>query len=320
MKTCSYSVGVLLLLLLLTTGCGCDQQGPEIFNLFAKQDSTPPKLLSAKATDTATITFIFDEVLANKHITIKVAGISSTNFLQKRETVTLYLPSAMEIGSSIRIEGRVEDLWGNSTCFSLDVWANNPSRAELMINEFSTKGSATNPDRVELFVTKGGNLAGITVAHGVGPYASDQCILPNKEVYAGDFVVIAFQPSDSQSEFQSEYLSGLSSNNGCITISESPNWESPVLDAVVYSNKTTTTYGGFGSKNTELVVQQLYQCGQWFSPLAEQAIDSTSSTATRTMCRRAYTDTNSELDWYICATKEASFGSENSTTEFEATL
>ncbi len=317
MKRSPYTLAALLLLLLLTISCGCNQEGPTSINLFAQQDSTPPKLLSANATDRATITLKFSEELRSKSITLLVNGMENTNFLCKKETIMLYLTSFMEIASSTRVEGRVEDPWGNSTRFSLDIWAHNPNRAEVLINEFSTKGSGNNPDRVELLVTKGGNLAGITVANGVGPYAKDRCILGDKQVFSGDFVVIAFQAGASSTEYSSERLTGLSSNNGCITVTESPDWESPIIDAVLYSNKTTTTYGGFGSRESEEGSRLLYEGRQWDSPLSEKAIDSTNSTATRTHCRDSYKDTNSAEDWYVCDTKGASFGGENSEIRFQ---
>lgn len=307
----------MLLLLLLTISCGCNQEGPESINLFAQQDSTPPKLLSAKATDTATITLKFSEKLRSKSISLLINGVENTNYLCRRETIMLYLTSAMEIASSTRVEGRVEDLWGNSTRFSIEVWAHNPNRATVLINEFSTKGSTNNPDRVELLVTKGGNLAGITIANGVGPFAKDRCILGDKRAFAGDFLVIAFQAGATPTEYSSEHLKGLSSNNGCITVTESPNWESPIIDAVLYSNKTTTTFGGFGSRESEEGALLLYQGRQWDSQLSEKAIDSTDSTATRTHCRNSYRDTNSAEDWYVCDTKGASFGEENSDIRFQ---
>ncbi len=316
MKTCTYTLATILMLLLLTTGCGCNQEGPKITDLFAQQDSTPPKLLSAKAIDTASITVKFTEELQSKSIMLKVNGVRNTNYLCVRDTLMLYLPSPMEIATSTRLEGRVEDQWGNSTRFSVEVWAHNPNRAGILINEFSTKGSANNPDRVELRITKAGNLAGITVSNGVGSYIKDRCILGDTQVFAGDFVVIAFQQGETEMPNTSEYLGGLGSNNGSITVTESPDWESPVLDAVLYSNRTTTTYSGFGSKETEACALLLYQGRQWDSQLAEKAIDSTNSTATRTLCRYNYSDTNSEQDWYVCDTREASFGGENSTIPY----
>lgn len=316
MKTCKLILIFAFLVILLTSGCGCNQEGPTGINLFEKQDSTPPKLLSAQAVDTTCIKLIFSEDIQGKTINLLVNGVKTTNLLCRGETILLYLTTAMDIASSARLEGRVEDFWGNSTRFSLSVWAHNPNRAEVLINEFSTKGSGNNPDRVELLVTKAGNLAGLTVANGVGPLASDRCILGDKWVYQGDFVVIGFQEGGTEALYPSENLGGLSSNNGCITVTESPDWESTILDAVIYSNKTTTTFSGFGSRETELGASQLYESGVWNSSLAEEAVDSTDSTATRSICRENYTDTNSQNDWYICDTKGASFGRENSPTRY----
>lgn len=315
MKQCTLTLASALMLLLLTIGCGCNQEGPGCINLFAQQDSTPPMLLSAKAIDTATITLQFSEELRASSITLLVNGVENTNHLYKRETIMLYLTSPMPIASSTRLEGRVEDLWGNSTRFALEVWAYNPNRACVLINEFSTKGSGASPDRVELLVTKAGNLSGLTLANGVGPYAKDRCILGDKRVFAGDFIVVSFQAGSDA--YQSEHLGGLSSNNGCIVVTESPDWQSPIIDAVLYSNKTTTTHGGFGSRESEESARLLYEGRQWDSSLSDKAIDSTNSTATRTLCRDSYSDTNSAQDWYVCDTKGASFGMENTSKRYE---
>ena len=61
-----------------------------------------------------------------------------------------------------------------------------------------------------------------------------------------------------------------------------------------------------------MIVSYLVQRNQWNSAKSEGSIDSTDSTATRSFCRDKGKDTNSKEDWYICATKEASFGSVNS--------
>ncbi|MDY0287770.1 MAG: hypothetical protein RBR15_02970 [Sphaerochaeta sp.] len=315
MKQCTLTLASALVLLLLTIGCGCNQEGPGCINLFAQQDSTPPKLLSAQAIDTATIALKFSEELRPLSITLLVNGMENANHLYKRETIMLYLTSPMPIASSTRLEGRVEDLWGNSIRFALDVWAYNPNRACLLINEFSTKGTGASPDRVELLVTKAGNLSGITLANGVGPYAKDRCVLGDKRVFAGDFLVVSFQGGSD--EYQSESLGGLSSNNGCIIVTESPDWQSPIIDAVLYSNKTTTTHSGFGSRESEESARLLYEGRHWDSPLSDKAIDSTNSTATRTLCRDSYRDTNSAQDWYVCDTKGASFGMKNTSKRYE---
>ena len=65
-------------------------------------------------------------------------------------------------GKKTELKGRVNDWIGNSLTFTLGLWGYNPNLPTLLINEFTTKGSGNNPDRVELLVLKG-NLAGITL-------------------------------------------------------------------------------------------------------------------------------------------------------------
>lgn len=302
--------------LLLATGCGCDHSIPSVNDLFSQQDSRPPMIVSSKAADTSTVVIQFDENLEKNSITLNVNGVPNTNYLCNQSTLSLFLFAPMKLATFCNVEGRVEDKRGNSTRFSLNVWAKNTNRASVIINEFSTKGSTSNPDRVELLVTKGGNLAGITLANGSQSSYTDRCILPDLRVYQGDYLVVSFQKGEERTQFSSEKLVGLGSNNGCLTICESPDWESALLDAVLYSNLTTSTYNGFGSRALEEGAKTLYEQGQWTAFQVEGAINSSNSTATRTLCRNQGQDTNSKEDWYVCDTKEASFGTRNSSKHF----
>ena len=128
--------------------------------------------------------------------------------------------------------------------------------------------------------------------------------------------MVRFQSGDDGGEYTSENLSGLGSNNGALSLALSPEWESPIIDAVVWGNLVTTTFEGFGSQALQNQVATLFEAGQWVSSSSADSIDSTSSTATRSFCRDRLIDTNSNSDWYICDTRQASFGARNSEKRF----
>ncbi len=309
MKYCTL---VLLAILLITAGSGC-RQADEVINVLSqKRDSTPPTLISwqMKSPSTATLTFSEPVVIKGSDFSIETIGITSATV--SMTTVTITMAEAIALGKCVRLYGRVEDLSRNSLRFAITLWAKNPQPARLLINEFTTKGTEVNPDRVELVVLERGNLAGITLYAGSPASYSDRLIFEDRWAERGTYVVVRFQDGQDGGEFESEQLAGLSSNNGALSVALTPEWSSPIMDAVVWGNRVTTTYEGFGSEALLTQVGQLAEAGQWSSNKSGDSIDSSLSTATRSFCRDRLIDTNSERDWYICDTRQASFGGPNS--------
>lgn len=302
-----------LIMLILLVGCGCEQSPASLHNLFTQTDSTPPKLLQYEAISSKVVLLTFDEPLDDSSVSIVCNTREPSSVSISSETLTICLEEELVLGQGVPLQGRVSDMRGNSLRFSLTLWARNQNPPTLLINEFTTKGSETNPDRVELLVTSRGNLAGITLYAGRDGVYSDRYIFADRMVERGAYLVVHFSKgTQEENVLASELQAGLGSNNGCLSLARSPEWESPLLDAVVWGNHTTTTHDGFGSEDLATNVSFLAQCNQWNSLKSEGSIDSTQSTATRSFCREGGKDTNSKEDWYICATKEATFGSENS--------
>ena len=303
----------LILLLFPLIGCGCEQPTVSLSNMFAQTDSTPPTLLHYESINKRVVVFTFDEPLDSTTVSLQCNEKEVSSVSVSSETVTLSLEDDLIMGQGVPLQGRVSDLRGNSVRFSLTLWARNQNPPTLLINEFTTKGSETNPDRVELLVTSRGNLAGITLYAGRDGVYTDRCVFADRMVERGAYLVVVFSKgTQAQEGFSSELQAGLGSNNGCLILARSPEWESPLLDAVVWGNHTTTTHEGFGSEDLATNVAFLVQNNQWNNATSDGSIDSTDSTATRSFCRESGKDSNSKDDWYICATKEASFGSANS--------
>jgi hypothetical protein len=116
---------------------------------------------------------------------------------------------------------------------------------------------------------------------------------------------------------------GLSGNNGVLTLYTSPN--GTLADGLLYSNRTSEsddTYLGFGSKKVmeralELAAQQGWDAGgPRIRP--EDGINPEDSTSTRSMCRNTQgDDTNTKDDWHIVPTRGSTFGEENSDEVYE---
>ena len=240
-------------------------------------------------------------------------------------------------GRRYTLHTTARDERGNSTTFVARFWGYNPRPPGLVINEFTTQGSKKRPDAIELYVTRDGNLGGVTVYDGCADNYRDHVVLPAVEVTAGDYVVIHAtahglgedehadaDQSDHELalpgvwDFWMQEGTGLSGKNGVLTVHAAPG--GALLDGVLYSNRTSDSddrYRGFGSKATMLRADRLAELGGWrfaderIAP--EDAISSAATTSTRSLNRdSSATDTDSPADWHTVPTRKASFGAVNS--------
>ena len=237
------------------------------------------------------------------------------------------------------IKGRVKDNHGNSLSFSTKFYGFNPRVPGIVINEFNTTNSGNNREKVELFIHKAGNMAGVVYYAGCGCINDHELIFPPIEVFAGEYIVIHARPQGIPEEinetgakdesgglgatpnardFWVKGGTGLSTNNGALAVFSSPG--GIILDAVLYSNRTSSSderYRGFGSTNMLHKAECIAEKNEWlFEGLRitpEDCIDSSRSTATRSMCRNSKSDdTNTKHDWHIVPTSGHTFGRVNS--------
>jgi hypothetical protein len=233
----------------------------------------------------------------------------------------------------------VSDTAGNSLWMIVRFYGFNPDLPTLVINEFTTQGSKTHPDLVEIKVLSGGNLGGVAFFRGTASLNTSRFVFPAMNVQPGDFILIHTKPagiseeknetagkdvsggldaSPSAYDFWMKDGQGLSGNNGIISIYSSPHGS--LLDAVLYSTRTSDSdiqWRGFGSHDLreqadELIRLQAWQkSGELVAP--EDSVNPEDSTATRSICRAADSgDTDGKSDFHIVPTKKASFGRDNS--------
>ncbi|MGE4454075.1 MAG: Ig-like domain-containing protein [Sphaerochaeta sp.] len=313
-----YFVLGMLLAIQLCISCGCEHDMPSPIDLFGSIDSTPPTLVAIKTNDRYTSLLVFDEAIQEDSLHLSAEGNRIEHMQVNNKTLTFTLKDALIFGEWLPLTGRVEDLRGNSVSFSVFLWAENQNPPKLLINEFSTKGSESNPDRVELLVLERGNIGGITLYAGTEQSYRDRLIFEERWVERGEYLVVAFSKGDvKEGTYHAEAQAGLSGNNGCLSLALSPQWDAPLLDAAVWGNHTTQTHEGFGSKELLEQVAYIHTQLHWNSKKAEESIDSTNSTATRSISRDHAKDTNSKDDWYVCATRGASFGGKNSEDHYQ---
>lgn len=316
------AVAVLALCALLVPIIACSQpeQKAALVNVFLDRDSQPPVLLSVSSVASSIVRIDFDEP-------VKVYGDSFEPFVARSDGKSVYvtLNSSLKAGSKADLKGRVQDYSGNTTGFSVGVWGYNPNIPELVINEFTTKRDSRNPDRTELFAKTGGNLAGVTLYCGTPDDHDAMYMFQDFEVKKGDYIVVWWVKEDFPDDkvespgvdFSAKTRKTPSDNNGVLVLADSPSPGASIMDAVVYSDFGESA-DGFGTAKARDRAKWVVSSGSWKG----DAIDSTNSTATRSMSRikpnssDAIPDTDTCTDWYIACSGGATFGSANTSEAY----
>lgn len=323
------------IIILLFTILSCDNYNRLV---DSNMDITPPTLISLNVVSSNSIKVVFNENVIFKE----------SSFVSRENSVindVISAPNSANItfmdnfipGMEYCSEFRFEDTNGNSISFIAKYYGFNPSPPELVINEFICKGTKTNPDKVEIYIKKGGNMAGITLFNGVSENYDTMFIFPSMKVNSGEYIVIRSTSEIYKSEYiekddlnfnnDKKFIDGvrdirtdnfsLSSANGVISIYSDPFGE--IIDAVIYSknlNDFEKSYRNFGLKKTVERVDTIAEQNQWqgisYLIFPEDTINSNRSTTTRSLNRLNFIDKNSRTDWYMVPTGKSSFGYENS--------
>ncbi len=317
----------------------------EDYRKITEGDIQPPAFISMGTSNSKTLNIQFSEeiTIVDEMLFIDPPlEISAVTALDSMLKISFTEP--MEPGKLFKIELTVDDNAGNSLIMLAEFYGFNSNLPEIAINEFTTQGSATNPDKVELIVLSPGNTAGLSLFEGIDTEWTQRKIIPPITVEEGDYLIIHFKPSGTAEEVDEtisktssgglnvspeawdlwvEGGTGLSGNNGTITLFTNP--AGTLIDGVLYSNRTSESdenYRGFGSLAVMIKADRLSELGGWSSSgekiAPEDAIDPEDSTATRSMCRPLlYEDTNSSSDWHIVPTSTSSFGTANSDEVYE---
>jgi hypothetical protein len=257
---------------------------------------------------------------------VKVYGNSFEPLTARSDGKFIYvdLDNSLRPGTRSEVRGRVKDYSGNTSGFTIQVWGYNPDLPQVLINEFTTKGTAKSPDRTELRILSSGNINGMTLYNGVPSDFDALVVFGDIDVRADDMVVVWWTEDISVPEVQEDMTGGrvfnicaqsteaLPSNNGALVLCGSPALGADVLDAVVYSN-FSASYGGYGTRSAQERAKWVTGSGAW----SGDPLDSTTSTATRSMGRLPDADdSDSAKDWIVTVTGGATFGARNSTEAF----
>lgn len=306
---------------------------------FSDADLTPPALVKVCSLSPTEIELTFDEQCITMVEELKIYPELEISRVSTREKAIILTVSPQTPGNEYTLEGVVEDACGNSLSFMARIYGYNPSIPELLINEFTTRGTGYHPDVVELRILSPGNMGGVTLYQGTPDNWRDRLIFPPFEVAEDDFIIVHFKPeglpeeinetgamdlsggldaSDDAFDFWIAEGSGISGNNGVISLYEQPGGR--IIDGVLYSDRTSesdTTYRGFGTRDALERADELVADQGWIISFdlarPEDAVSPEGSTGTRSICRSSQSlDTDSLVDWHIVPTRGATFGYTNS--------
>ena len=210
-----------------------------IVNSMLTQDRILPQLRSTFTRDMQTVTLTFSEEITVEDVTID--GKKADWSQSQPSAVTIHCEEKLPLTSAARLFIRVRDNSYNSSAFIISLFGRDTWLPDIVINEFSSKGTATQPDRIELEVRSDGNVEGLTLADGTDGNESHLFIMPDIEVMRGDYIVVYW---DLEGQTETEILSsgsriihvyagadeGLSTNNGCFVMKANANSTDEILD------------------------------------------------------------------------------------------
>lgn len=305
---------------------------------FIPTDLSPPPIISFDVIDKSTIAIVSNESIFFKSESyFSRESLDIKNIETLDESLIISFENEMIPGFEYCSEFRIEDENGNSLSFISNYYGYNPRLPTIIINEFIVKGTKTNPDKIELYVVDGGNMAGMTIFNGSKNNYDYSFVFPSIDVNKGEYLVVratsdkfnkTFIETDNLSiNNDSKFIEGVrdlrvdnlkfSSTNGTIALYSDP--YGSLLDCVVYtknSNDESKNYRNFGLSATMNRIDEVTAEGGWAGLydliFPDDSIYSANSTTTRSLNRINHTDTGTKSDWKTVATGEATFGFTNS--------
>lgn len=305
-------------------------------------DLTPPSLTRIEVAGEDSITIYSNENIVfidNSFISREEMNINSVSY--KEKSITLTFNTNLTPGKQYRSEFRVEDKNGNSLSFIANFYGYNPKIANVIINEFITKGSKTNPNKIELYVKQGGDMAGITIYNGTKNSYDSMFIFPTLIVKTGEYIVIRtlsdnyptpfIEVDDLSVNHDKKFIDNvrdiriddfkLSSTNGVISIYSDPYGN--IIDVIIYSknhNDESKKNRNFGLSKTLKRVDDISRNKNWVGEFdvlfPDDVIYIGNSTSTRSLNRNNFMDRDNNSDWITVASREATFGFLNSKNEY----
>jgi hypothetical protein len=255
--------------------------------------------------------------------------------------VQVSLKESLRGGERILADILVEDEKGNTLGVLIPFRSKNDRVPDLMITELRTEYSNPKAEFLELKTLSAGNLGAVRVCIAGAGMAEPVFEFPPTEVAAGEYLVLHLRTLDPASVNETGGDRGLSPGTEAFTDARDfwvpgavkrlrktdvvllMDQDDKALDGVLLSENSDALWA---KEDLSRAAEILGTQNAWLkaggvklkNPLPQDAVLTTGTTATRTICRdETAGDTNTAADWYISATSQASPGKPNSDKRYE---
>lgn len=301
-------------------------------------DSTTPVFLGCKTVSSKEINFEFSLPVAVSSLDfdppLEVGSVAGGT------TVRVLLAEAPPEGTRITANLLVEDEVGNTLDILIPFRARNDRLPKLVITEIRTKHTKPKADFVEFKTQSAGNLGALRLF--TAGFSMEEPLLefPPVEVAEGEYILVHLRTWETDTA--DETGTDLGASGGAEAFPDVRDFWIPEsverlreTDAVFFLDQDGLIVDGLllnaddGKFAALAAAAELFgRQGKWnppegsaetgYVPGDEDAVDSKSTTTTRSICRwEEQPNTNSAADWYITANSGASPGKPNNTTVYE---
>lgn len=287
-----------------------------VISLYAKSDN---------------LQFIYKESIENEFVSIHINNLKP--------------------GLILQISGHAIDRKNNAQVFNIITPSSNPEPAIVCLNEIRIKSNKKNPDMIEMKVISPGikNIGSLGLLFGGRDFAGSIGIFPGLDVKKDDWILVSFKrPLQDEENTDGNFIflkhkkamenqkvhvfdlvckNHLANSTGAVIIyNTAVNFAAnPIVDSIIYAD-ISKKQDDFNNEPQKYLRWQNYY-SKLFSRffrfhawngleneiLWECLVDSTYSTITRTICRRADSqDTDSKNDWHVVPTRMSTFAGSNS--------
>ncbi len=296
-----------LIIVLLLSSC---KAPVTILDTLKDKDRTVAKIISYELVDNRYVHIKFDSRV--ELVEFIVDKIKYDRFANG-DDITIALPYDLSFGEEAVVSLTVKKESGNKTRASLLLQGYNDQLPMMVINEVSTNGTSSSPDRVELYILSSGNVAGAVLE---SEKDSADVTLSALEVSQGDILVIYWNKTKKEADTEratgfTYYIDGkaektLSSKNGALMLRESR--RGGIIDAIIYSDGEGSLTEG-AKAASDFIIKE----GHWTG----DAISSEYITSSRVLARRpGALDTDTADDWFTTMPRCSTFGEENIFAEY----
>ena len=303
-----------IILLLLLPVLSCTNKDIAIENLLSGKNKNGAAVIDYGLEDNSTFSIRFSERVEIREVVFN--GEREAKSIVG-ETITIPLPYTLDMGEKFTLALTFTKNGGNTTRASFTLWGKNTNKAGVLLSKVSVDGNRTNPDRIELLVTKSGNVGGMAVTDDID---KEGVVLPSMTVKRGDLIVIYWDSRSGKENFIRDYEKGLytyyinggmestliSTTGGILVYDEVGG---SITDALIYSNFTEAS---IKKDKFSTLVEKLEEEGAWEG----EAVSSEEITASRILARLpGGIDSNTADDWFT-TTPKVQFGWEHAYTPY----